>query len=84
MEQEKHRLRLLHDHIARDAPLVSPQVIRRLIQRSKRIGIVPYVPKYQLKALECPYRIICRLLPDRIDIITVMHYRQLLPSDLKG
>jgi plasmid stabilization system protein ParE len=33
--------------------------------------------------LERPYRIIYVVLPDRIDVIAVMHYRQLLPSDLE-
>jgi hypothetical protein len=30
---------------------------------------------------ERPYRILYRILPDRIDVITVMHYRQRLPGD---
>jgi len=34
------------------------------------------------EVLDRPYRIIYRILPERIDVITVMHYRQLLPSDL--
>jgi plasmid stabilization system protein ParE len=34
------------------------------------------------KCSERPYRIIYRILPDRIDVISVMHYRQLLPEDL--
>ena len=29
--------------------------------------------------LERPYRIIYRITPERIEILTVMHYRQLLP-----
>jgi plasmid stabilization system protein ParE len=44
------------------------------------------VPEYQRddvrEILERPYRILYRIKPDRIDVITVMHYRQLLPSDL--
>lgn len=50
-ERAKHRLRLIHDHIAHDAPLVAPQVTGRLIQRSQQIGATPYVgrqvPEYQ-------------------------------------
>ena len=46
------------------------------------------MPEYQRhdvrELLERPYRILYRILPDRIDVITVMHYRQLLPSDLEG
>ena len=33
--------------------------------------------------LERPYRVIYRVLPNRIDVLTVMHYRQLLPGDLE-
>lgn len=32
--------------------------------------------------LERPYRLIYRVTDERIEIVTVMHYRQLLPSDL--
>jgi addiction module RelE/StbE family toxin len=88
----KTRLRLIHDHIAKDAPLVASQVVERLLQRSIQIGDLPSsgraVPEYKREdmreILERPYRIIYRILPDRIDIITVMHYRQLLPSDMNS
>lgn len=82
-ERAKHRLRLIHDHIAHNAPLVAPQVTGRLIQRSTQIGTAPYagrqVPECQREdlreVLERPYRIIYyRILPDRVDVITVMHY----------
>lgn len=33
--------------------------------------------------LERPYRLIFRVLPDYIEILTLLHYRQLLPSDLE-
>ena len=86
----KARLRLIHDHIAQDAPLVAGQVIERLIARSRQIGDLPYagreVPEYQRddlrEVLERPYRIIYRIRTLRIDVIAVMHYRQLLPSDI--
>lgn len=89
-DRAKARLRLIHDYIAHDAPLVAPQVVERLIDRSRQIGAAPYtgrqVPEYQREdlreVLERPYRIIYCILSDRIDIITVMHYRQLLPGDL--
>ena len=91
-DRAKARLRLIHDYIAQDAPLVAPKVVQRLIERSRQIETAPYsgrkVPEYQRddlrEVLERPYRIIYRVLPDQIDVITVMHYRQLLPSDLEG
>jgi plasmid stabilization system protein ParE len=90
-DRAKTRLRLVHDHIAKDAPLVASQVVERLLQRSIQIGDLPAsgraVPEYKREdmreILERPYRIIYRILPNRIDIIAVMHYRQLLPDDLK-
>jgi plasmid stabilization system protein ParE len=44
------------------------------------------VPEYRQQNLRevlvRPYRIIYRLQPDTIEIITILHYRQLLPDDL--
>jgi plasmid stabilization system protein ParE len=52
-DRAKHRLRLIHDRIAPNAPLVAPQVIERLIHRSQLIGIAPYagreVPEYTVR-----------------------------------
>lgn len=89
-DRAKQRLKLIHDHIAKDAPLVAPSVIERLVRRSLQIGEFPHsgreVPEYQREdvreILERPYRILYRIKRDRIDVITVMHHRQLLPDDL--
>jgi plasmid stabilization system protein ParE len=46
------------------------------------------VPEYEDGAvreiLEAPYRIIYRVTSDEIQILTIMHNRQLLPGDLAG
>jgi addiction module RelE/StbE family toxin len=89
-DRARQRLKLIHDYIAKDAPLVAPTVIERLVRRSIQIGEFPHtgreVPEYQRddlrEILERPYRILYRIKSDRIDVITVMHYRQLLPDDL--
>jgi plasmid stabilization system protein ParE len=89
-DRAKQRLKRIHDHIAKDSPFVAPQVVERIVRRSIQIGEFPQsgreVPEYQRddvrEILERPYRILYRIKPDRIDVITVMHYRQLLPSDL--
>ncbi len=89
-DRAKQRLKLIHDHIAKDAPFVASSVVERLLRRSLQIGEFPQsgreVPEYQREdvreALERPYRILYRIKHDRIDVITVMHYRQLLPDDL--
>lgn len=87
----RERLRLIHDYIAHDAPLVAPQVVERLIRRSQQISAAPFagrsVPEFRREdlreVLERPYRIIYRILSDRIDVVAVMHYRQLLPGDVE-
>lgn len=89
-DRAKARLRLIHEHIAHDAPLVAAQVVERLLARSRQIGNAPYagrqVPEFQRddlrEVLERPYQLIYRIHTDRIDIIAVMHYRQLLLGDL--
>ena len=44
------------------------------------------VPEYQRndvrEILERPYRIIYKIKSDQIDVLTVMHYRQILPADV--
>jgi plasmid stabilization system protein ParE len=44
------------------------------------------VPEYQRndvrEILERPYRIIYKIKSDQIDVLTVMHYRQILPMDV--
>ncbi|MDB5985482.1 MAG: hypothetical protein JWR16_535 [Nevskia sp.] len=67
-------------------------VVRRLVLRSRQLAMLPRsgrsVPEYQREdireLLVRPYRIIYLVLPEqeRIDVLTVRHYRQLLPGDL--
>lgn len=88
----KLRLREIHLYIAEVAPLAAPKLVRRLVNRSSQLALLPYsgraVPEYQQpdlrELLEQPYRIIYRVLPtqQRVAVLTVRHYRQLLPSDL--
>jgi len=88
----KARLHQIHQYIAEDSPNGADQTIKRIVDRSTQISQLPKsgreVPEYQQpdirEILERPYRIIYRILPERIDVLTVMHYRQLLgkPSDI--
>jgi len=90
-DQAKTRLQLIHDYIAEYDAAAAKQVIQRMVLRSQTISTMHHagrmVPEYQSEDLReilvRPYRIIYRILTDRIDVITVMHYRQLIPSDLK-
>lgn len=86
------KLRAIHAYLMREAPALADAVIDRITRRAERIGEWPQggpvVPKYRLsgvrEVLERPYRILYRIRPDAIEVITVMHYRQLLPEDLAG
>lgn len=84
------KLRAIHAYIAQDSPKNAAGMIDRITRCAERTGDVPRlgrkVPEYNLdtlrQAMERPYRIIYRIDPDEIVIVTVMHYRQLLPEDL--
>jgi addiction module RelE/StbE family toxin len=88
----KARLREIERHIAKDKPDAARAMAVRLIRRSLELEqpplqgkrLVQYAPADLRELLERPYRLIYRVMPDRIEVVTVMHYRQLLPSDLAG
>ena len=90
-DRAKTRLKSIQAYIAEDSPQAALQLIDRIVTRSARLGELPQlghqVPEYKRddirEILERPYRIIYRIKPDQIDVITVMHYRQLLPQDVK-
>lgn len=81
------RLEDIEAYIAKDAPLVAKDVVARLVARARQLETAPLsgrqVPDYPRddlrELLERPYRLIYRLTAVRIEILTVMHYRQLLP-----
>ena len=89
-DEAKAKLRAIHAHIAEDVPQRADAMIDRITRHSERIGDLPragrMVPEYRLdtlrEVLESPYRIIYRIQLDEIEVLTVMHYRQLLPDDL--
>lgn len=86
----KAKLHLIHGIIAEDSPMVADKTIKRIVNRSIQISELPNsgrkVPEYNLsevrEVLERPYRIIYRIMTNRIDVLTVMHYRQLLPKSM--
>ena len=81
------RLDDIEAYIANDSPSAARDVIGRLLARTRQLETAPLsgraVPEYSRddlrELLERPYRIIHRIGPERIEIITVMHYRRLLP-----
>jgi len=90
-DRAKARLRLIHNYIAEDSPKTALQVVDRITSRSQQLNALPrsgrQIPEYQQQdvreLLIKPYRIIYRIKPDQIDVLTVMHYRQVLPQDIK-
>jgi len=87
----KSRLHLIYEYIAEDSPKTALKVIDRLTNRSRQLNALPNtgrrVAEYDQddirELLERPYRIIYRIKPEQIDILTVMHYRQILPKDIQ-
>jgi len=90
-DRARWRLKLIRDYIAKDNPEAARVITQRLLLRSRQISEHPYTgrqtPEYQQddirELLERPYRIIYRVKATQIDVIAVMHYRQLLPDDGK-
>ncbi|MBA2593501.1 MAG: type II toxin-antitoxin system RelE/ParE family toxin [Pseudomonadota bacterium] len=83
-----HRLQQIHDHIAHDQPQNAKRFVDRLTLRAEAIALYPQagriVPEYGCdtvrETFEGRYRIIYRIRPDRIDILTVRHGARLLPA----
>lgn len=81
------RLADIEAYIAKDAPLVAKDVVARILARARQLDTAPLsgrqLPDYRREdlreLLERPYRLIYRVTAERIEILTVMHYRQLLP-----
>jgi toxin ParE1/3/4 len=90
-DRAKARLGEIHEQIERTRPAAAAKVVRRLVKRSAQLAAAPHsgrrVPEYDRddirEVLERPYRIVYRVAGEeqRIDVLTVYHYRQLLPSD---
>jgi addiction module RelE/StbE family toxin len=79
-------LRAIHAYIARDSPANAIRMIDRLTRRAEQFMAFPLsgrvVPEFQREdireVIEPPYRIIYRVLSDRIDVLTVMHGARIL------
>ena len=89
-KRAKTRLRAIHQHIAQDNPQAAQKEIEKILRRSKKLAEPPeighqvegYEDTELREVLVRPYRLIYLIKPDRKDVITVLHYRQLLPDDL--
>ncbi|QJD68637.1 type II toxin-antitoxin system RelE/ParE family toxin [Xanthomonas campestris pv. badrii] len=84
------RLLEIQAYLKGHAPLVARTVPIGLARRALELGHSPamgrllarYAPAEVRELLERPYRLIYRVTATQVDILTVLHYRQLMPSDL--
>jgi plasmid stabilization system protein ParE len=86
----RQRLAEIEAYIAQDNPQAARRMAARLVQRSRTLENPPLLGKRLAQypdadireLLSRPFRLIFRVMPEHIEILTMMHYRQLLPSDL--
>lgn len=86
MPQACADLEAIYEYIAGDSSQNAARMIERLIDRAEGMVAFPQsgrvVPEYEQEnireIIEPPYRIIYYTLPDRIDVLTVMHGARLL------
>jgi plasmid stabilization system protein ParE len=89
--EARARLLDIQAYIAQYSPDAARLVVARLLRRSRRFAIppiegrrLPEYPETELReVLEHPFRIIYLVKPQRIEVVTVKHYRQRLPRNKK-
>ena len=80
----------IYDYIARDSPFYAQRMVDRLTRRSQQLADFPrsgrIVPEYEAEdireVIEKPYRLIYYLGPDQVEVLSVVHSAQRLPSEL--
>ena len=86
--EARARLLEIQTYIARESPMVAREVTARLLRRSQQLALpppllgrrLPEYPNADLRELmERSFRIIYVVKPERIEIVTIKHYRQNLP-----
>jgi len=90
-DRVRHRLKAIHDYISEKSPAAADKTVRPILARSRQIAEHPHagrkIPEYQRNGcreiLFHPYRVISRIRSSQIDVLSVMHSRQLLPNDIK-
>ena len=88
--EAQQRLQDLKAYIADDSAELAEQTIIRLVGRVEQLLEFPEIghhlndyPHAELREiLERPYRIIYQITNEQIEIMTVLHYRQLIPKHI--
>jgi len=78
----------IYDYITQDSPVYAKRVVDRITRRSQQISdhpqsgrMVPeYKDEYIREIIESHYRIIYRIKPDQIDVLTIIHGARLLSA----
>jgi toxin ParE1/3/4 len=91
-DRAQQRVGEIHAYLAKNSPKVADEVRQHLVLSSRRLASLQnsgrQVEEYDhpdvRQLLVRPYRIIYRIRADRdrVDVLVVRHYRELLPSDL--
>ena len=89
--EARERLLEIQAYISQYSPKAGRSVTARLLQRSRKLALppitgrrLPEYPEAELReVLERPFRLIYLVKADRIEILTVKHYRQRLPRNSK-
>jgi len=84
------RLRQILAYIAADSPANAAAVVERIVARAETLDKlsfrgrrVPECPHDNVREVsEPPYRIIYRVTANVVQILTIMHERQLLPDEI--
>lgn len=85
--EARARLEDIESFIAQENATAAKETVVAILARARQLQTAPLsgrqVPDYReddlRELLERPYRIIYRVKHDSVEVLTVMHYRQLLP-----
>ncbi len=80
----------IYAYIAKDSELYAKRLLEKLLRRCSQIEEFPYlgrkVPEFDTEEireiLDGKYRIIYRILPEKIHVLAIIHGARLLPNDI--
>ncbi|MEM1041784.1 MAG: type II toxin-antitoxin system RelE/ParE family toxin [Bacteroidota bacterium] len=79
----------IREQIAERSPRAANRLVERLATRAEQLDLFPrsgrVVPEYEQEnvreVIERPYRVIYRVKPEQVDILSVIHSRRSLPPN---
>ena len=91
-EAALEHVRAIRDYIAADSPFYAGRTADRILARSEQLADHPrsgrVVPERGdpdvREVIEGPYRIICQVRAERVEVLAVVHGRRELPPDIAG